>query len=114
MSASPLGGLVGTMLRMGRWRPSLVFLRGLLEFWWDSTGTFHFPWGEMAVTPFDFAMITGLHFGGRPVREVPHDREEHRSMEQRLTPIVGETLARRLGVYVHVAPYSVLADHVSR
>ena len=47
----------------------------------------------MAVTPFDFAMITGLYFGGRPVLEVPYDREDHRSVEQRLAPIVGETLA---------------------
>ena len=41
---------------------SHVFALNLLEWWWDTTNSFHFPWGEMAITPHDFSMITGLRF----------------------------------------------------
>ncbi|MBY3556069.1 hypothetical protein HGI15_22300, partial [Modestobacter lapidis] len=36
----------------------------LSELWWDTTNTFHFGFGEMTMTPFDFTMITGLPIGG--------------------------------------------------
>ena len=41
---------------------SHVFALNLLEWWWDTTNSFHFPWGEMTITPHDFSMITGLRF----------------------------------------------------
>lgn len=45
---------------------------GLTEWFWDTINTFHFPWGEMALTPYDFAMLTGLSF---TERLVPMDNE---------------------------------------
>jgi len=39
----------------------------LLESFWDTTNTFHFPWGEMTITPFDFHMLSGLSFTETPV-----------------------------------------------
>ncbi|KDP27014.1 hypothetical protein JCGZ_22089 [Jatropha curcas] len=30
-------------------------LGALAERWWDTTNTFHFPWGEMTMTPTDFS-----------------------------------------------------------
>ena len=41
---------------------SHVFALNLLEWWWDTTNSFHFPWGEMTITPHDFSMITGLRY----------------------------------------------------
>lgn len=35
-------------------------LVALIERWRDTTNTFHFPLGEMIVTPLDLAVITGL------------------------------------------------------
>lgn len=43
----------------------------LRERWWDSTHTFHFPWGEMTMTPTDFAFITGLPSEGEPLTVDP-------------------------------------------
>ena len=87
---------------------SSAFLRGLLEFWWDSTNTFHFPWGEMTVTPFDFSMITGFPFGGEPVVI-----ELVKGSNERLRDLVGDRLASALHVYAQSCPYSVLADELS-
>ncbi|XP_021769733.1 protein MAINTENANCE OF MERISTEMS-like [Chenopodium quinoa] len=64
---------------------SLAFLRGLLKFWWDSTNTFHFPWGEMMVTLYDFSMITGFPFGGEPVV-----LENMKGSDERLHDLVGD------------------------
>jgi hypothetical protein len=44
-----------------------MLLDGLAERWWDTTNSFHFPIGEMTVTPKDFSMLTGLRVGGRPL-----------------------------------------------
>ncbi|KAI8568503.1 hypothetical protein RHMOL_Rhmol02G0205200 [Rhododendron molle] len=36
----------------------------LVEWWWDTTNTFHLPEaGEMTITPGDFALLTGGYFG---------------------------------------------------
>ena len=37
-------------------------VRALVKFFWDTTNTFHFPLGEMTVTPADVSLITGLEF----------------------------------------------------
>ena len=37
-------------------------LWALLERWWDTTNTFHMSWGEITITPFEFAMITVLGY----------------------------------------------------
>ena len=42
-------------------------VRALVEHWWDTTNTFHFRFGEMTITPLDFAAITGLRVGGDPI-----------------------------------------------
>ncbi|KAF6163085.1 hypothetical protein GIB67_001413 [Kingdonia uniflora] len=40
----------------------------LIERWWDTTHTFHFPCGELGLTPLDFSMLTGIEIGqGDPV-----------------------------------------------
>ncbi|KAI8572049.1 hypothetical protein RHMOL_Rhmol01G0168100 [Rhododendron molle] len=42
-------------------------MTALAERWWDTTNTFHFRFGEMTVTPLDFAAITELRVGGEPI-----------------------------------------------
>ena len=39
----------------------------LIEYWMDTTHTFHLSFGEMTVTPLDFAAITNLSFSEEPV-----------------------------------------------
>ena len=39
----------------------------LVERWIDTTHTFHLSFGEMTITPLDFAAITGLNFSREPV-----------------------------------------------
>ncbi|KAI8530379.1 hypothetical protein RHMOL_Rhmol11G0053600 [Rhododendron molle] len=45
-------------------------MTALAERWWDTTNTFHLRFGEMTVTPLDFAAITGLRVGGELI---PYD-----------------------------------------
>ncbi|XP_058210681.1 protein MAIN-LIKE 2-like [Rhododendron vialii] len=44
-----------------------VQLTALTERWWDTTNTFHFPFGEATMTPMDFVAITGIRVGGNPI-----------------------------------------------
>ncbi|KAH7849478.1 hypothetical protein Vadar_018461 [Vaccinium darrowii] len=48
-------------------RTDRKLIRALVERWWDTTNTFHFRFGEMTITPLDFAAITGLRVGGEPI-----------------------------------------------
>ncbi|KAI8530463.1 hypothetical protein RHMOL_Rhmol11G0060500 [Rhododendron molle] len=50
-------------------------LIALAERWQDTSNTFHFPIGEITVTPLDFAASTGLRVGGEPI---PFDSGIHR------------------------------------
>lgn len=43
----------------------------IVERFWDTTNTFHFPFGEMGFTPLDWVMLTGLSIGDGYV--VPYD-----------------------------------------
>ncbi|XP_058223034.1 protein MAINTENANCE OF MERISTEMS-like [Rhododendron vialii] len=45
-------------------------VRALADRWWDTTNSFHFSFGEMMVTPLDFAAITDLRVEGDPI---PYD-----------------------------------------
>ncbi|GMP46176.1 hypothetical protein CsSME_00014435 [Camellia sinensis var. sinensis] len=52
---------------------SITLLGALVERWWDTTNSFHFSTtGDMAVTLYDFAMLTGLEVGGR---SIPYDSD---------------------------------------
>ena len=48
-------------------RTDRKLLRALMEHWWDTTNSFHFRFGEMTITPLDFAATTGLRVGGEPI-----------------------------------------------
>lgn len=59
----------------------------LRERWWDSTHTFHFPWGEMTMTPTDFTYITGLPCEGQ---EIVVDPFFFRTGRDEIAPLLGE------------------------
>lgn len=40
----------------------------LAKRWWDTTNTFHLPFGEMTLTPLNFYAITGLSVGGKQIQ----------------------------------------------
>ncbi|KAL7222599.1 hypothetical protein ACSBR1_024321 [Camellia fascicularis] len=45
----------------------------LVEWWWDTTNSFHFSTaGEMTMTPYDFSMLTGIEVGGD---SIPYDMD---------------------------------------
>ena len=54
-------------LTYGSYTSSQAAMCALIERWMDTTHTFHLPFGEMIVTPLDFAAITGLSFSGEPI-----------------------------------------------
>ena len=45
---------------------SHVFVATLME-WWDTINSFHIPWEEMTITPYDYAILTGLPFTNKVV-----------------------------------------------
>jgi hypothetical protein len=58
-------GLFIPTLTAGRSEHAAV--TALAERWWDTSNSFHFPIGEMTVTPTDFSALTGLRVGGDPI-----------------------------------------------
>ncbi|KAL7212786.1 hypothetical protein ACSBR2_015463 [Camellia fascicularis] len=49
-------------------KTSRPLLGALMKRWWDTTNSFHLSTaGEMTMTPYDFAMITGLGVGSDPI-----------------------------------------------
>ncbi|KAI8547454.1 hypothetical protein RHMOL_Rhmol07G0197100 [Rhododendron molle] len=57
-------------------------MTSLVERWWDTTNTFHFPSaGEMTITPGDFSLLTGLRVGGIPLRVDPRVWERAGALE---------------------------------
>ena len=47
----------------------LQLLLALVEHFWDTTYTFHFPnIGEVMLTPYDFSIIIGLRLGGERIK----------------------------------------------
>ncbi|KAF6136621.1 hypothetical protein GIB67_016077 [Kingdonia uniflora] len=55
------------------------FIHALVEWWWPSTHTFHFPCGELGFALLYFVMLTGLKFGIG--REFPYD-ESYSKLEE--------------------------------
>ncbi|KAL7163727.1 hypothetical protein ACSBR2_039781 [Camellia fascicularis] len=50
---------------------SRPLLGALVERWWDTTNSFHFSTiREMMMTPYNFAMLTGIEVGANPI---PYD-----------------------------------------
>ena len=57
--STPFGPLI--YVAWGRHDALIGF--ALAERWWDITHTFHFPWGEVGITPLDFTMLTCMSVG---------------------------------------------------
>ena len=63
----------------------------------DTIHTFHLPFGEMTITPLDFAAITGLSFFGEPI---PLSNETYSSVAVRnvwLKDLFGFTASMKSG-----------------
>ncbi|KAF6160211.1 hypothetical protein GIB67_016647 [Kingdonia uniflora] len=54
-------------------------IHAIVEWWWLSTHTFHFPCGKLGFTPLDFVMLTGISFGKG--RELLYD-ERYSKLEE--------------------------------
>lgn len=67
LTACGFGDLAKSLRGIHTEDASHVFELGLLEWWWDTTNTFHFPWGEITITPHDYAVLSGLPFTNRVV-----------------------------------------------
>ncbi|GMP43768.1 hypothetical protein CsSME_00013005 [Camellia sinensis var. sinensis] len=58
---------------ISRYPTSRTLMGALVERWWDITNSFHFSaTGDMTMTPFDFAVMTGLDVGGWAI---PYDED---------------------------------------
>ncbi|XP_026411879.1 uncharacterized protein LOC113307644 isoform X2 [Papaver somniferum] len=47
----------------------------IVERFWDTTNTFHFPFGEMGFTPLDWVMLTGVTIGDGV--DIPYDSQKY-------------------------------------
>ncbi|KAF9624295.1 hypothetical protein IFM89_009203 [Coptis chinensis] len=57
--ATPFGGIIDVPYL----KNDKALTYALVERWWDTTHSFHFPCGEATITPLDFSMLTGLSIG---------------------------------------------------
>lgn len=58
-------------LRINSFRSKHSLVQALAERWFSETNSFHLGDCELGVTPLDWAAITGIRFGGDPVRCLP-------------------------------------------
>ena len=69
----------------------------LINWWMDTTYTFHLPIEEITITPLDFAAITGQSFFGKPI---PLSSEAYSSVVVRnmwLKDLFGVTASVKFG-----------------
>jgi len=58
---------------ISRYPASRMLMGTLVERWWDTTNSFNFSaTGDITMTPFDFAILTGLDMRGWPI---PYDED---------------------------------------
>ena len=50
----------GSLFRCGYAVADRSLVYALIERWWDTTHTFHFPQGKIGITPLDVTMLTGM------------------------------------------------------
>ncbi|KAF6161845.1 hypothetical protein GIB67_001143 [Kingdonia uniflora] len=86
-------------------------IHALVERWWPSTHTFHFPCGELGFTPLDFVMLTGISFGRG--RELPYDEgysklEEATNMFPGITSFDMSATSIRVGYLAALIDYDIL------
>ncbi|KAF6169014.1 hypothetical protein GIB67_038511 [Kingdonia uniflora] len=81
-------------------------IHALMERWWPSTHTFHFPCGELGFTPLDFVMLTGISFGRG--RELPYD-ERYSKLEEAEKMFPGITSSdMRYGYLAALTDYDII------
>ncbi|KAF6149731.1 hypothetical protein GIB67_017464 [Kingdonia uniflora] len=59
-------------------------IHALVERWWPSTHTFHFPCGKLGFTPLDFVRLTGISFGRG--RELLYDERYSKLEAEKMFP----------------------------
>ncbi|XP_021729244.1 uncharacterized protein LOC110696272 isoform X2 [Chenopodium quinoa] len=87
-----------------------TIVRALLEYFWDTTNTFHFAWGKMTMTPLDFSMISGLRFTERPVLQIPDLTWGASEAAELLGPVVQHIRTRPVSRGGHRSGRSELAS----
>ncbi|XP_056689297.1 uncharacterized protein [Spinacia oleracea] len=88
------------------------FLRLFLEWWWDTTKTFHFPWGEITITPEDYTALTGLSFTGTSIHNI---RDAYIPSQKTVRECIGEELAVEVAKYGGKGmPYSLMVDVLAK
>ncbi|KAF8408549.1 hypothetical protein HHK36_004612 [Tetracentron sinense] len=68
---------LGPFLTIPRIQSDRRLVAALCERWFGETNTFHFPCCELAITPLDFVMLTGIPIAGEvipPLSVIPMDR----------------------------------------
>ncbi|KAF8402179.1 hypothetical protein HHK36_013131 [Tetracentron sinense] len=68
---------LGPFLTIPRIQIDRRLVAALCERWFGETNTFHFPCCELAITPLDFVMLTGIPIAGEvipPLSVIPMDR----------------------------------------
>ncbi|KAF8402389.1 hypothetical protein HHK36_013344 [Tetracentron sinense] len=81
----------GYFITIRPFRSDRKWMLALCERWFDKTNTFHFPCCEMGITPTDFVMLTGIRFGGTPLRL-------RRTSKARILDLMGIPLKDRIAL----------------
>ncbi|KAF8392759.1 hypothetical protein HHK36_020996 [Tetracentron sinense] len=62
---------LGSFLTIPRIQSDRRLIAALCERWFGDTNTFHFPCCELAITPLDFVMLTGIQIVGEVIPPLP-------------------------------------------
>ena len=76
----------GSLFRCGYVVADRSLVYALIERWWDTTHTFHFPQGEIGITPLDVTMLTGMSIERGRAVTIGDDRYSKFDDAQRFWP----------------------------
>ncbi|KDP44600.1 hypothetical protein JCGZ_22498 [Jatropha curcas] len=79
--------------------------RAPVESWWDTIDNFHTAIREWTITPFEFVMLTGIHFDSRPL-----DVDSAMVNPKHLADLIEFTLTLTGGLYRRGTPKELLRD----
>ena len=88
----------------------LARIYALIKRWWDTTNTFHMPFGEITITPLDFSLLTGISFGGWKLELIPNIHRRFDDVSQWLGTALDNVVVTAKWFHGTFADHTVFSD----
>ena len=105
LSSCGLDGFKRSLEATSRTEGSHVLVAALMEWWWDTTSSFHMLRGDITITPYDYAILTGLPLTNKVVAVDDSLKRFTPTVREMIGPVCSE-----LGRSEHVRMITLASD----